>query len=46
MKIFTDHSNNIPQNMYETRSVITGIAGLSLLAVCLLGFIEIEPRKD
>ena len=29
----------------ETWSVITGIAGLCLLAVCLLGLMEIEPNN-
>ena len=29
----------------ETWSVITGIVGLCLLVVCLLGFMEIEPNN-
>ena len=29
----------------ETWSVITGIVGLCLLAVCLLGLMEIEPNN-
>lgn len=29
----------------ETWSVITGIVGLFLLVVCLLGFMEIEPNN-